>query len=166
MDKGQKEYYVWTNTHKSRKGGSMLFFSFIFRMTTSKIIGGVGRGLTVDGLICQAKEKFRLDAISEKEQLNNRNLWVTGSELKMQEWLNAETRWAGTLRRHMRHDLGLSERWRPRWPDRRERCFKICFHNIRVLVPGRLVHGWREKEASNSIFRTVGPYRQPVWSFF
>ena len=52
----------------------MLFFSFIFRMTTSKIIGGVGRGLTVDGLICQAKEKFRLDAISEKEQLNSQNL--------------------------------------------------------------------------------------------
>ena len=54
-------------------------------MTTPRIIGGVGKGLTVDGLKCHAKEKFRLDPISKKKQVNNLNLRMTWSEFKMQE---------------------------------------------------------------------------------
>lgn len=47
---------------------------------------------------------------SEEEQLSNRSQQARGSEIKMQEWLNAETIWAGSLLLHVKHEIGLRER--------------------------------------------------------
>lgn len=44
-------------------------FLFTFNMTTPQIIGEAARDLNMDGLICYAKDEFRLDPISDKKTI-------------------------------------------------------------------------------------------------
>lgn len=62
-----------TNTKIQKHEKVYCDFSLTFNMTTPQIIGEAGRGLNVDGPTCHAKDKFRLDRINDKEQLNNLN---------------------------------------------------------------------------------------------
>lgn len=91
-----------TNTKIQKHEKVYCDFSLTFNMTTPQIIGEAGRGLNVGGPTCHAKDKFRLDRINDKEQLNNLNCEVIWSYLHVRKIIQ-KTEWKSDCKSQVKY---------------------------------------------------------------